>query len=256
MMACRVLGYATRVRASQQQHGASLMFEKGVDYSDPRSLGARLRKKRVKPLLDLIEKSSKKGAVSILDVGGTEQYWKIVPEEFLEKHNVRIFLLNIPGASSPNCENPRFDAIEGDGCALDYSDASFDIIHSNSVIEHVGDWSRMEAFASEALRVGRSLFIQTPNFWFPVEPHYIVPVVHWLPKPLKRNFFLRFGVGKSRHRAGTVSEAMRMIEREPTLLDRRAMLHLFPDCEIVPERFFLFTKSLIAIRDGSRLPTV
>jgi hypothetical protein len=50
------------------------------------------------------------------------------------------------------------------------------------VVEHVGDVERQRQFVSEALRVGRRVFVTTPNRWFPIEVHTRLPLVHWLPK--------------------------------------------------------------------------
>jgi hypothetical protein len=55
------------------------------------------------------------------------------------------------------------------------SDQEYDIAFSNSVIEHVGDWERQAAFASEIRRVGKNLWIQTPAKECPIEPHYLAP---------------------------------------------------------------------------------
>jgi len=55
-------------------------------------------------------------------------------------------------------------------------------VFSNAVIEHVGDIERQRLFVSEALRVGRRVFVTTPNRWFPLEVHTRLPFVHWLPK--------------------------------------------------------------------------
>ena len=52
------------------------------------------------------------------------------------------------------------------------------------MIEHVGGRERQEAFVDEALRVGRRVFLTTPNRWFPVEVHTKLPLVHWLPASL------------------------------------------------------------------------
>ncbi len=62
--------------------------------------------------------------------------------------------------------------------------ASFDVVFSNAVIEHVGDRERQEALVREALRVGRRVFVTTPNRWFPIEVHTRLPFVHWLPDEL------------------------------------------------------------------------
>ena len=66
---------------------------------------------------------------------------------------------------------PRIHYVRGDACALPFPDASFDVVHSNAVIEHVGGRDRQEAFVREALRVGRRVFVTTPNRWFPIEVH-------------------------------------------------------------------------------------
>jgi len=79
---------------------------------------------------------------------------------------------------------PQIAYVQGDACALPFGDASFDVVHSNAVIEHVGARERQEAFVREALRVGRRVFVTTPNRWFPVEVHTRLPLVHWLPEPL------------------------------------------------------------------------
>ncbi len=78
---------------------------------------------------------------------------------------------------------PRIPYVQGDATALPFEDGAFDIVYSNAVIEHVGDRERQRRFVEETLRVGRRVFITTPNRWFPVEVHTRLPLVHWLPDP-------------------------------------------------------------------------
>ena len=94
-------------------------------------------------------------------------YWTLFPEEFYRRHNVRITLTNLPKDIRP-VERPwLIEAHINDGCALPYEHNEFDICHSNSVVEHVGDWSRKTAYSREVRRVAPHYFHQTPNFWFP-----------------------------------------------------------------------------------------
>jgi Methyltransferase domain len=67
----------------------------------------------------------------------------------------------------------NFRILVGDGCKLNIPDESYDIAHSNSVIEHVGSWERQKQFASEIRRVGKSFWVQTPAREFFIEPHYL-----------------------------------------------------------------------------------
>ena len=77
---------------------------------------------------------------------------------------------------------PQIAYVQGDACALPFADGAFDVVYSNAVIEHVGGRERQEAFVREAVRVGRRVFVTTPNRWFPIEVHTRLPLVHWLPE--------------------------------------------------------------------------
>ena len=220
-----------------------------TNYKNPKSLGSRMRARRMAPLFDLISKvHTEKGSVSILDVGGRETYWSVIPIEFFERHKVSIVILNLP-CELEGEDGEIFTHAVGDACNLaEFADNHFDIVHSNSVIEHVGNWDKVKCFAKEVRRVAPSLFIQTPHFWFPIEPHFIKLAHHWLPKPVRVSMWMRFKMGE-RGRARDIDEAMHQLDDEPYLLDQRMYRFLFPDCRIIKERFLLFTKSMVAYRE-------
>ncbi len=221
------------------------------NYSSPGSLVVRLRRKRIAPLLDMIAAIAReKGDCTILDIGGVRRYWSIVDPAFLLRNRVSIILANIHDnpLAHPNADDPAgmFSFARADGCALPYADNAFDILHSNSVIEHVGGWSRQVSFAREAQRVGRSYFVQTPNYWFPWEPHFGTPCFQYLPVPWQVWLLRTKGRGFY-PRMDSVDAAMRALDA-CRLLDAARFRELFPGAEIVRERFWGLTKSLIAIR--------
>jgi Methyltransferase domain len=223
-----------------------LIAEKVADYDDRSALGSRLRAKRIAPFLQLIEMIEREhGHVNVIDIGGTERYWNIVPRAYLEDHRVKITIVNLSDTLPPDHGPFRF--AHGDGCALTaFGDDSFHLVHSNSVIEHVGDWSRMVQFANEVRRLARRHFVQTPNFWFPIEPHFMTPLFHWLPRPTRVWLCAHFRVGRYR-RSKTIDEAARIVD-DKRLLSRTLLRALFPDSDVETERFFGLPKSLIAIR--------
>jgi SAM-dependent methyltransferase len=177
---------------------------------------------------------------TLLDLGGTPWFWA---GSGLEA-DITLFNLSRPVPAPP--QTGRLHFVEGDACMLPFPDKSFDIVFSNSAIEHVGSWERQRAFSREALRVGRRLWVQTPAREFPVEPHLLTPFIHWLPRPLQRrmvrNFTLRGWIDRPDGRA--VEEFL----REVRLLTHSEIRVLFPDCVVLRERFLGMTKSYIAIR--------
>jgi SAM-dependent methyltransferase len=107
----------------------------------------------------------------------------------------RITALGLHDGSGFSARYPRIRYVQGDACALPFADGEFDIVFSNAVIEHVGDHERQRQLVSEALRVGRRIFITTPNRRFPIEVHTRLPLMHWLPDRLTHRTYR--AVGKS-----------------------------------------------------------
>ena len=162
----------------------------------------------------------------------------------LGRRRWHVTLLNL---STFPVEDARFASMAGDARDLAwYADMSFDLVNSNSVIEHVGSWRDMEAMANEVRRLAPSYFVQTPYFWFPVEPHNSTLFFHWMPEFTRVSLLMRRSRGRW-GKAPDVDTAMRQIQ-SAALLDFRMLATLFPDATIHRERIFGLTKSLVAIR--------
>lgn len=115
---------------------------------------------------------------TILDIGGTPEFW--------EGTNLQVTLLN---TREPTGLPPNLSYVKGDATQLPYSDSAFDIVFSNSTIEHLHTAEAQRGAAVEAMRVGRRLWMQTPNRWFAIEPHYLTPFIHWFPSACSRESF-------------------------------------------------------------------
>jgi hypothetical protein len=130
---------------------------------------------------------------------------------------------------------------------LPFRDASFDIVFSNSVIEHVGNNESQHRFASEVMRVGRAFWVQTPNRRFPVEQHLLTPLIHWLPRSVQSAIVPRFTVWSllMRPMQDRREFYLRHYLEDIRLLTAGELRALFPGARIIRERFLGWTKSLI-----------
>ena len=176
----------------------------------------------------------------VLDVGGTPDCWRLVPVQ------PRVVFLNTPRARE---EVGAGEWVAGDGRRLPFADQSFDIVFSNSVIEHVGDAESQRRFAHEVMRVGRAYWVQTPNRWFPVEQHLLTPFLHWLPKEWQKALVPRFTVWGLLVRATPDRRAFYLEHylRDVRLLSAPELRRLFPGARLIRERFCGWTKSLVAV---------
>jgi hypothetical protein len=178
----------------------------------------------------------------ILDVGGTPANWLLAPVR------PRVTLLNMPRGQERG--DPGFTFVSGDGCQLPFRDQSFEIVFSNSVIEHVGSRDQQRRFAEEIRRVGKNFWVQTPNRRFPVEQHLLTPFVHWLPRHWQRALVTRWTLWDWIERPSPDRREyyIRHYLEDVRLLTARELGALFPDGEVVRERSLGWTKSLIAIK--------
>jgi Methyltransferase domain len=196
------------------------------------------RKRRMRLFVETFRPGS---SISILDVGGYPETWTVT--------SVRssITVLNVHEIDyAPNPGDPPIRTIVGNGCHLDFDAKSFDIVFSNSVIEHLGTLENQEKFARECRRVGRRLWVQTPARSFFIEPHLLTPFIHFLPARAQRALIPNFTVWGLLTRP--TSQQVRAFMAEVRLLNRAEMQALFPDCTIVSEKVLGLTKSYVAMR--------
>ena len=179
---------------------------------------------------------------SILDVGGTPFNWLLLDVR------PRVTIVNMPRAGE--AVDTRFQCMFADGRRLPFRDHAFDIVFSNSVIEHVGVWESQRQFAAEIARVGRAHWVETPNRRFPVEQHLLTPLLHFLPPAWQRRVARKFTVWALIEQPSPDRWEFYIEHylRDIRLLDAGDLRRLFPGAEIVRERLCGWTKSLIAVR--------
>lgn len=182
---------------------------------------------------------------TILDVGGTAAWWAtgVMPA------TRRITIVNTDASQATACEQAGYRFLVADGRNLPFADRQFDLVHSNSVIEHVGSFEDQRRFAAEMFRCGNSIYVQTPNRWFFVEPHLITVFLHWLPFRINRHFVRWLSVWGlvTRPRQEKVDSVLHSIR----LLSRDEVLGLFPGCQIQDEAFLGLTKSFVVLNTNT-----
>jgi len=206
----------------------------------PNSLGMKFRKARFQFFEKLFWRNFKgHSKITILDLGGTEAFWK--DQKLLSTGKVEIILLNL---SKEAVSTPHISSMGGSATDLSaFSDNSIDLIFSNSVIEHLYTWENQVKMANEILRVGKKHFVQTPNKAFFLEPHYALPFFQFLPKKL--GFTILTKTKLSRFRKWKDKEAQQYLD-EIRLISKKEMKLLFPQSKLFHEKFAGMSKSFIA----------
>jgi SAM-dependent methyltransferase len=161
------------------------------------AISLRSRQRKLDLFLDELNPTAE---TSVLDVGADElgfgEAGDCATMNFFEEHYPwpeQITALGLHDGAEFRVRYPGIEYVQGDACALPFGDAEFDIVFSNAVIEHVGSRERQRQLVSEALRVGRRVFITTPNRRFPVEVHTRLPLVHWLPDAVAHPVYRALG---------------------------------------------------------------
>lgn len=181
----------------------------------PAKISWQARKKMFASLMKLAQPTLR---TSILDVGVTSD--RRQDSNFFEKlypYSSQITAVGLEDAYFLEQDYPGLKYVKADGINLPFPDKSFDLVVSFAVIEHVGSRSKQKAFVNELCRVGKTVFITTPNRWYPIEFHTILPLVHWLPSTwfravlrwLKQDFWAN--------------------EENLNLLDERDLRNMFPE---------------------------
>lgn len=181
------------------------------------AVSLRSRRRKLRLLLDELRPTER---TTVLDVGADELSFgegdgcgTLNFFEELYPWPERITALGLHDGAAFRARYPAVEYVQGDALDLPFADGSFDIVFSNAVLEHVGGRAQQRRFVSEALRVGRAVFLTTPNRRFPVEVHTRLPLVHWLPDRVSHPVYRALGKEHA---------------TEITLLSRRSLEALFP----------------------------
>lgn len=206
------------------------------DWQDPASLAARLRRRRFELVTSMVDSLPR--PAKILDVGGTQAFWEEIAGN---RTPVEVCLLNL---EPQDVTRPQFRSVVGDARDMrQFADKAFDLVFSNSVIEHVGGFDDQRRMASEIMRVGRRYVVQTPNRNFPIEPHFVFPFFDALPVWTKVWLVMHFSLGwypriEDEHVARRAVTSIR-------LLTHGELVRLFPGATICCERVLGLTKSFL-----------
>jgi methyltransferase family protein len=234
--------------ASTSQPARSLrpgdVMRRLADQSANGSFSNARRTRRFEAFAAIVEQEleQRPGPVRILDIGGTNSFWD--KRGWAGRKDVEVVLVNLEAEQR---EHANIDPCAGDATDLrEFADGSFDIVFSNSVIEHLQTYDRQAAMAAEVRRLAPVYWIQTPNFWFPVEPHFLTPAWHWLPVRVRVALLRRRRWGWR----GPCPEPgqARALVREIRLMRRAELRRLFPDSTLAPERIGPLVKSYVAVR--------
>ncbi len=180
--------------------------------------------------------------MSVLDLGGTVDFWSRAP--------IRPRALHLVNLEPPVDDHPDWMRVDvADACAIPAGllDDSYDLVYSNSVIEHVGGHRQRQAFARQVLDAGPAHWVQTPYRYFPVEPHWVAPLMQFFPLRTRAAIGRVWPLGTCRpeSRQESIREQM-----EVELLDITQMRHYFPESTLVYERMCGLVKSIIATSRG------
>ncbi len=197
------------------------------------TVSPRARAKRVARFVDQVGLTP---GTRVIDLGGLPSFWRFCPIPL----DVTIVNMDIAQIRRTDFGGHRFTIVQGDATALpQFANDSFDLVFSNSTIEHVGGPVARAAFAGEVRRLAPAYYVQTPSIAFPYEVHTGLPFWWRYPPALRARIIARWRRTNpvlAEFAAGTV------VVRLPELKA------IFPDAQIAAERVLGFTKSHILWR--------
>lgn len=185
---------------------------------------------------------------TLLTLAGQKPIGKLSPRIFWFQKKVRITAVNLPETTAQFENDEIFTFIDGDGRDLpNIADKSFHLARSNSVIEHVGvDWENKQKFAEETKRVAEKYYVQTPSYWFPMEPHFMTPGFQRLPQWARIKLVQNLALGW--YKKTPNYEMAKAAVEGCDLLTKKEMKKLFPDANLHKEKIGFLTKSFVVIK--------
>lgn len=212
---------------------------RGFLVANETSLAERLRRRRWAILRQYVPNLQD---LRVVDLGGTAQWWDNAP---VVPQHVTVVNLHVTDAESSKVRSIQGDALRADELL---SGEEFDLVFSNSLIEHLGGHSARRRFSNVVYALADSYVIQTPYRYFPIEPHWMFPGFQFLPIAARSWLAPRWPLG---HTKGWDAEPATSEVMSTELLSVAEMRSYFPDGEIVWERVAGLPKSMIVVKTSA-----
>ncbi|HMQ67697.1 MAG TPA: class I SAM-dependent methyltransferase [Ignavibacteria bacterium] len=211
-----------------------------ANQNNENSVSERSRKKRSDFFREFCIKLNMPFPLSILDLGGSDYHWR--RSGFVNNKDFQITMVNTEDQDLSGMDN--FIYLKKDVTDLgNFSDEEFDIVYSNSLIEHINTEDLQFKLAEDIRRIGKHYFIQTPNYYFPLEPHFLFPFFQYLPVNVRAGLVKNFDLGwydkqPDKEKALELASSIK-------LLSQKELKKLFPDGNIYHEKYLFLNKSFI-----------
>lgn len=201
------------------------------------SLSSRRREVRFR---ELTRRFPRLAEMRVLDLGGTPDFWRKVP--------VRPAFVTTMNLDEYRPAESWLEHVVGDAClqeSLQPCSGDYDLVVSNSLIEHVGGFQRRLDLANIVMAAAPRFWVQTPDRYFPIEPHYIAPAFQFLPPRGRAAAVQYWPLGHDR--VHTRQEALEVVFRID-LISASELGFLLPGADIWHERYFGLSKSIVAVK--------
>jgi hypothetical protein len=175
----------------------------------------------------------------VLDLGGTVASWRASAVRPL-----KLTLVNLSHEQEHDSSESWMEVVYADACTGGFG--KYDLVFSNSLLEHLGGHARRRQFADVVHESAPYWWVQTPYRYFPVEPHWVFPGFQFLPFRVRQEITQRWKIGHVGAHADT-AEAARLVA-EVELISVTEMRSYFPAGDIWFERFAGLPKSLVAVK--------
>ena len=218
-------------------------LKKVFDYKTEDSVVNTIRKQRFKLVQCYFEELiRRKGKIRILDIGGDFSFWINIG---WTSPDCEFFLLNLDQSPVPH-GYPNFHAVVGNALDLPYKHGDFDIVFSNSVIEHMGSIEGQIIFADSVRKIADCYIIQTPSLWFPLEPHARIPLFQFVPHSLRAFLIMGFNINYFPKTKGYKNALA--VSKTTIMFGKQRFHKLFPEAMIITETWMGIPKSYIAVK--------
>ncbi|MBT8379452.1 MAG: class I SAM-dependent methyltransferase [Ignavibacteria bacterium] len=202
------------------------------------SFSSNFRKRRFLLFLDFLKNINVENP-KIIDIGGTCNYW-----DLMNKHHQKEIKPVVVNISEEQLKNENCFGIRGDGKSLSFiKDKSCDVVYSNSMIEHLSSLDAQIEMVKNIQRVATFCFVQTPAFISPLEPHFLFPFFHWLPRKVRIKLVSNFSLGWF-EKCQNQLEAEKLID-SIRIMKKKELKLIFENAKIITERYFFIPKSYL-----------